>query len=118
MSLPCLAVRRSIASSAASVATIRSAIALLLGSEEAERLGVIADQQALGLAVVLEHHLVVLAADARGVVAAERRVGGVLVLAVVAEPAPRRAGRSHKPQEDCVTVRADIGATARPVGSG
>src|SRR6478609_6721117 len=79
MSLPCLAVRRSIASSAASVATIRSATALLLGSEEAERLGVIADQQALGLAVVLEHHLVVLAADAGGLVAAERRVGGVLV---------------------------------------
>src|SRR6188472_1457517 len=110
MSLPCLAVRRSIASSAASVATIRSATALLLGSEEAERLGVIADQQALGLAVVLEHHLVVLAADAGGLVAAERRVGGVLVVAV----GPHAAGldRAAHPVGPCRVARPDAGAEA------
>src|SRR5207342_726373 len=53
-----------------------------VASEEAERVGVVGDQQALGLAVVVEHHAVVLAADAGVLVAAERGVGGVEVVAV------------------------------------
>src|SRR5512134_3859704 len=43
-------------------------------SEEAERLRRVAHQQVLGLLVMVEHHLVRLAADARFLVAAE---GGV-----------------------------------------
>src|SRR5579875_4045034 len=51
-------------------------------SEQAGRLGVVAHEQALGLRVVVEHHPVVLPADARGLVAAERGMGGVLVVTV------------------------------------
>ena len=57
------------------------------GSEEAELLRAVADQQVLGLLVVVEHHLVVLAADARLLVAAERRVRGIGVVAVGPDPA-------------------------------
>jgi hypothetical protein len=45
-------------------------------SEEAERVLRVADQQVLGLLVVVQHHLVVLPADAGLLVAAERRVRG------------------------------------------
>ena len=50
--------------------------------EEAQRLGVVAHQQVLGLLVVVEHHLVGLAADAGLLVPAERRMRGVRVVAV------------------------------------
>src|ERR1700761_2524551 len=51
-------------------------------SEEPERLVAVADQQVLGLLVVIQHHLVVLAPDARLLVAAERRVRRIGVVAV------------------------------------
>src|SRR3954451_17237604 len=69
---PCRSRRRSTRSSAAVVAVTLGVI----GSEEAERLRVVGHQQVLRLAVVVEHHPVVLAADARVLVAAEGRVGG------------------------------------------
>src|SRR5712691_904027 len=50
-------------------------------SEEAELLGAVADQHVLGLLVVVEHHLVGFAADARLLVAAERRMCGIGVIA-------------------------------------
>src|SRR6266540_4103858 len=56
-------------------------------SEQAERLGAVADQQVLGLAVVIEHHGVVLPADAGDLVPAERGAGWVLVVAVRPDPA-------------------------------
>src|SRR6478736_3493973 len=60
---------------------------LFLGSEESLGLIAVRHQQVLGLLVVVEHHLVVLAADAGLLVAAERRVGGVGVVAVGPHPA-------------------------------
>ncbi|EAQ00328.1 carR [Janibacter sp. HTCC2649] len=51
-------------------------------SEEPELVRAVADQEVLGLLVVVEHHLVVLAADAGLLVATERGVRGVLVVAV------------------------------------
>ena len=54
----------------------------LHASEEPELLRAVADEQILGLLVVVEHHLVILAADARLLVAAERRVRRVGVVAV------------------------------------
>ncbi len=59
------------------------------GSEEAERLGRVADQQVLGLLIVVEHHLVGFAPDARLLVAAERRMGGIGVVAVDPDAARR-----------------------------
>src|ERR1700682_1878396 len=56
-------------------------------SEEPLRLIAIGDEQVFGLLVVVEHHLVVLAADARLLVAAERRMGRVQVVAVGPHPA-------------------------------
>src|SRR6267142_269750 len=56
-------------------------------SEEAELLGTVADQHVFGLLIVVEHHLVGLAADARLLVAAERRMRGIGVIAVVPHPA-------------------------------
>src|SRR6476620_3278651 len=60
---------------------------LYLGSEESLGLVAVRHEQVLGLLVVVEHHLVVLAADAGLLVAAERRVGGVGVIAVGPHPA-------------------------------
>src|SRR5450631_1028539 len=51
-------------------------------SEEAELLGAIADQQVLGLLVMVEHHLVGFSADARLLVSAERRMCGISVITV------------------------------------
>src|SRR5271169_1635149 len=51
-------------------------------SEETERLGRIADQQVLGLLVMVEHHLARLAPNARGLVAAEGGVSGIGVEAI------------------------------------
>ena len=52
------------------------------GLEEAELVLVVADQEVLGLLVVVQHHRVVLAADAGGLVAAERGTGRVGVVVV------------------------------------
>src|SRR6476661_7414144 len=57
------------------------------GSEESLGLVAVGHQQVLGLLVVVEHHLVVLPADAGLLVAAERRVGGIGVVAVGPHPA-------------------------------
>src|SRR5271154_4652969 len=54
----------------------------LLISEEAELLRAVADQHVLGLLIVIKHHLVVFAADARLLVAAERRMRGIGVVAI------------------------------------
>src|SRR6478609_4769946 len=51
-------------------------------SEEPEGVGRVGDEQVLRLLVVVEHHLVVLPADARLLVSTERRVRRVLVVAV------------------------------------
>src|SRR5450759_2597521 len=51
-------------------------------SEEAELLGAVADQHILGLLVVVEHHLVGFAADARLLVSAERRMCGISVITI------------------------------------
>src|SRR3984957_17514890 len=51
-------------------------------SEEAELLRAVADQHVLGLLIMIEHHLVVFAADARLLVAAERRMCGIGVVAI------------------------------------
>ena len=82
ISLPCLAVRRSIAVERRvgrddPVGHRRSS-----AQKKPSGFGVVADEQALGLRVVVEHHLVVLAPDAGDLVAAEGGVGRVLVVAV------------------------------------
>src|SRR5438067_11126819 len=74
------------------------------GLEEPEWIRVIADQHTLGLRVVLEHHAVVLTADAGRLVAAERRVCRVLVVAV----GPHPAGL------DCAAHAERAAAVARP----
>src|SRR5262245_32856328 len=71
--------------------------------EEPHCLLAVRDQQVLGLLVVVEHHLVVLAPDARLLVAAERRVRGIVVVAV----GPNAAGLDAAPHaEGAVTVAA------------
>src|SRR5579859_5471484 len=53
-----------------------------LRSEETERLVAIADEQVLGLLIVIEHHLVIFAADTRLLVATERSMCRIRVIAV------------------------------------
>src|SRR5699024_11883561 len=62
-------------------------------SEEALRPLRVGDEQVLGLLVVVEHHAVVLAAEAGLLVAAERRVRRVLVVGV----GPHAPGRDLPP---------------------
>ncbi|EJZ06057.1 hypothetical protein MFORT_28624 [Mycolicibacterium fortuitum subsp. fortuitum DSM 46621 = ATCC 6841 = JCM 6387] len=69
------------------VATASHSTADQRALEEALRLVGVAHQQVLGLLVVVEHHLVVLAADTGLLVTAERRVRGVGVVAVGPHPA-------------------------------
>src|SRR5450755_124967 len=57
------------------------------GSEQAHGLLIRADQHVLGLAVQVEHHPVVLPADAGDLVSAEGRSGRVQVVAVDPDPA-------------------------------
>src|SRR5450432_182471 len=57
------------------------------GSEEPELLRAVTDQHVLGLLVVVEHHLVGLAADARLLVATERRMRRIGMVAVGPDPA-------------------------------
>src|SRR6202167_5508810 len=61
-------------------ATIDSGITGSL--EQPEWFGAVADEQVLRLAVVIQHHEVVLAADSRDLVATERGTCRVLVVAV------------------------------------
>src|SRR5262249_9197812 len=67
--------------------------------EKAELLRAVADQQILGLLIVVEHHLVGFAPDARLLVAAERRVRGIGMAAVGPDPA-----RLDRPAEPVATV--------------
>src|SRR5208283_2809698 len=62
-------------------------VASCLPSEETERIRRVGHEQVLRLLVVVEHHLVVLAADAGLLVAAERGVRRVGVVAVGPDPA-------------------------------
>src|SRR3546814_10440900 len=52
------------------------------GSEQAERVLVIGDEQVLGLLIMVEHHPVIFTPEARRLVSAEGGMGGVLVIAV------------------------------------
>src|SRR5215469_592300 len=93
---PWRVLRVSISFSAASVASTRSTMdgtpgdrrrghgraGIPVRSEEPEGLRAIAHQHVLGLLVVVEHDLVVLAADAGLLVAAEGRMGRIEVIAI------------------------------------
>src|SRR6476646_6010562 len=68
-------------------ATLRVRLRAQFPLEEALGLVAVADEQVLGLLVVVEHHLVVLAADTRLLVSAERGVRGVGVVTVRPHPA-------------------------------
>src|SRR5580692_16062 len=52
------------------------------GLEEAELLGAVAHQQVLGLLIVIEHHAMGFAANARLLVSAKRRMRGIGMIAV------------------------------------
>ena len=71
------------------------------GLEEAERLGAVADQEVLGLRVVLEHHLVVLPPHPGDLVATEGGSGGVEVVTVGPHPT-RLDGPTHSVGEVAV----------------
>src|SRR3974390_3719866 len=73
-------------------------------SEEAELLRAVAGQHVLGLWVVIEHHLVGLAAHAGLLVAAERRVRRIGVIAV----------RPHPPGLDRATEAVAATSVAAP----
>src|SRR5262245_24250982 len=67
-------------------------------SEEADGLGVLSPQEVLGLLLAVEHHAVILAAEARLLVSAECGMCGVQVVAVhpdapALDRAPRAVGR-------------------------
>src|SRR6188768_1059919 len=78
--------------------------AAAFSSEQPEGLRVVADQQALRLRVVVEHHLVVLPPDARDLVAAEGRVSRVEVVAV----------RPHAPGLDAAAHAERLARVPRP----
>src|SRR5262245_32731137 len=80
------------------------------GSEEAQRAFAVADQHVLGLLVVVEHHLVGLAADARLLVAAESGVRRVRV--VVVHPDPAGLDTAAEPVRGVRVARPDTGAEA------
>src|ERR1700691_250579 len=73
-------------------------------SEESKRLGGIADQHVLGLLVMVQHHLVRLAPDARRLIAAEGCMGGIGVVAV----------RPHAPGLDGAPETIGAVAVVRP----
>src|SRR5664279_934235 len=107
---PRAARRRVIASSASGVAVMRwtASGSSIRRSEQTERLGAVANEQILSLAVVIKHHRVVLPTDARDLVAAERRAGWVLVVAVRPDP-PGLDGPAH-PIGAVAVARPDAGA--------
>src|SRR5690349_15746010 len=84
---PWTPVRRRTSAAASPVTSTRLGVVSSIGSEEAEGVGAVADEEVLRLLVVLEHHLVGLATDAALLVAAEGRVGGVRVVVVRPHPA-------------------------------
>src|SRR5450755_2919563 len=113
---PWAASRRVITSSAAGVAVTGRVMFL----EEPHRVLVVADQQTLRLRVVVEHHAMVLTADARVLVAAERGVGWVLVVAVGPHAAgldrashPERAAAVPRPHSGAEPVRRVVGDLER-----
>src|SRR5665648_989679 len=79
-------------------------------SEQTHGLLVVTDQQVLVLAVLLDHHLVVLAADARHLVPAERRSGRVVVVAV--GPHPTGLDPAAHPVGAVAVARPHAGAEA------
>src|SRR5699024_4525473 len=83
---PCVSTRRRSRSAAWSVTSTRVGDSVI-GSEEAELVRRVRHQQVLRLLVVVEHHPVVLATDAGLLVATERGVRRVLVIAVGPDPA-------------------------------
>src|ERR1700736_390307 len=88
MSGPCSIRTLRIASTAAGPATTRgiTASSLIAVLEEAQRLGAVADQQVLGLGIVLQHHLMVLPSDAGDLVSAKRSACRIEVIAVGPDP--------------------------------
>src|SRR5581483_4648200 len=104
---PRAARRRSITSTASGVAVTSGVI----GLEEAHWVGVVAHQQALGLRVVVEHHAVVLASHARGLVAAEGGMRRVVVVAV----RPHTAGLDRTTHPERATAVKGPDAGAEPV---
>src|SRR6266508_5851141 len=79
-------------------------------SEEPGPVGGVADEQVLGLLVVVEHHLVVLPADAGLLVTAEGRVGRVGVVAV--GPYPASLDRTSEVVRGVQVAGPDAGAQA------
>src|SRR6188472_713401 len=100
---PCSARRRRSAARAASVATILRAGSACIALEEPERLRVVGDEHALRLRVVVEHHLVVLAPDPGHLVATERGVCRIEVVAV-------------RPHAACLDAAAHAERPARVAG--
>src|SRR5438445_9396211 len=78
--------------------------------EEAELLRAVANQHVLGLLVVIEHHLVRLAADAGLLVAAKGRMRGIGVIAV--GPDPAGLDRAAEPVGAVAVAGPDTGAEA------
>ena len=68
-------------------------------SEEAQLLGAVTHQHVLRLLIVIEHHLVGFATDARLLVSAERRMRRIGVIAIGPHAAglDRAAGARHSP---------------------
>src|SRR6516162_2251724 len=79
-------------------------------SEETQWLRAVADEQVLGLLVVVQHHLVVLAPDAGLLIAAKGRVRGIEVIAV--DPDAARLDRASEPIGAVDVARPDSGAEA------
>ena len=77
-------------------------------SEEAELLRAVADEQVLGLLVVIQHHLVGLAADTRLLVATERGVRRIGVVAI--GPDPARLDGAAEPVQPAGIAAPDTGA--------
>src|SRR5262249_47685269 len=94
---------------AASVTKTRGGAAAL--SEEAESIGAVADQQVLGLLVVVHDHLVRFATEAGGFVAAERRVCRIHVVAV----GPHASGLDLAADPVCDGAIARPDARTQPV---
>jgi hypothetical protein len=79
-------------------------------SKEAECLRAIADHEVLGLLIVVEHHLVIFAANAGLLVAAERRMRGIDVIAI--RPDPAGLNGATEPVGSGAIPRPDSGAEA------
>ena len=67
--------------------SVRTRARPLSRSEEAHRLRAVTHQQVFGLLIVIQHHLMVLAADPGLLVTAKRRMGRIQVIAVCPDAA-------------------------------